>query len=98
MSLPNPQSVQGRLILGALDHIDDGIIRGWAVDRLDPHTRLAMRVTIDGQLVGVIHCNLRREDLRHLQLPSLEVGFDYQVPARFRDGFAPCAGLLDPGG
>jgi GT2 family glycosyltransferase len=86
MSLPKPQSVQGRLILGALDHIDDGIIRGWAVDRLDPRTRLAMRVTIDGQLVGVIHCNLRREDLRHLQLPSLEVGFDYQVPARFRDG------------
>jgi GT2 family glycosyltransferase len=86
MSLPQPKSTQARLILGALDHIDDGIIQGWAVDRLDPRNKLAMRVTIDGHLKGVVHCDLRREDLRHLHLPSLEVGFDYQVPARFRDG------------
>jgi GT2 family glycosyltransferase len=86
MSLPKPKSAQARLILGALDHIDDGIIRGWAIDRLDPRTRLAMRVTIDGHLIGVVQCDLRREDLRHLHLPSLEVGFDYRVPMRFRDG------------
>jgi GT2 family glycosyltransferase len=86
MSLPKPKSAQARLILGALDHIDDGMLQGWAIDRLDPGAKLAMRVTIDGHLIGVVHCDLRREDLRHLHLPSLEVGFDYRVPARFRDG------------
>jgi GT2 family glycosyltransferase len=86
MSLSKPKSVQARLILGAIDHIDDGIIQGWAIDRLDPRARLAMRVTIDGHLIGVVHCDLRREDLRHLHLPSPEAGFDYRVPARFRDG------------
>ncbi len=61
MSLPKPKSAQARLILGALDHIDDGMLQGWAIDRLDPGAKLAMRVTIDGHLIGVVHCDLRRE-------------------------------------
>ena len=86
MSLPKQPSEPVQLILGTLEHIDGGTIRGWAIDRLDPRTRLTMRITIDAQLTGVMHCDLRRDDLRHLHLPSLDVGFDFSVPMRFRDG------------
>jgi GT2 family glycosyltransferase len=86
MSLPKQQITQGQLILGALDHIDGGILQGWAIDRLNPHVPLAMRVTIDGNLIGVVDCNLQRMDLGHLNLPGRAVGFDYRVPVRFRDG------------
>jgi GT2 family glycosyltransferase len=86
MSLAKQHAVPDQLILGGLDHIEHGVIRGWAVNRLDPRTPLAMRVTIDGNLIGVLACDLPRQDLGHLHLPSTAVGFDYQVPARFRDG------------
>jgi GT2 family glycosyltransferase len=86
MSLSKAQPAQGQLILGALDCIDNGIIQGWAINRLDPRKPLTMRVTIDGNLIELIDCDLPRTDLDHLHLPGKSVGFDYQVPARFRDG------------
>jgi GT2 family glycosyltransferase len=86
MALPKIKPVQGQLILGALEHIDNGVIRGWAINRLDPLKSLTMRITIDGNLIEVIDCDLPRTDLEHLHLPGREVGFNYQVPVRFRDG------------
>jgi O-antigen biosynthesis protein len=86
MSLSKQRTAHDQLIIGALDHIDNGSIRGWAIDRLNPRAKLAMRVTIDGNLIGVVDCDLPRPDLGHLHLPVGQVGFDYQVPMRFRDG------------
>ena len=83
---PKRQPTQGHLIFGLLESIDGGHITGWAIDRLNPHTPLPMRVTIDGKLVGLIECNAERHDLKHLNLPSQIVGFDYPVPGRFKDG------------
>ncbi len=86
MSLPKPVPAQAQLVIGALEHIDGGIIRGWAFDRLDPRRPLVMRVTIDGNLAGLIDCDLPRGDLDHLHLPGKAVGFEFHVPARLRDG------------
>jgi GT2 family glycosyltransferase len=75
-----------RTTLGFLDRIEEGLVAGWALDPLNPHTALVMRVLIDGIVADVITCGLNRPDVGALNLPSTKVGFEYRIPARFQDG------------
>lgn len=78
--------MQGQLILGRLEHIENGVIQGWAIDRLDPQIPLKLRLAIDGKPEAVIACDIERPDLAHLHLPARAVGFHYPIPPCFHDG------------
>jgi GT2 family glycosyltransferase len=84
--LLEPVTRISHLILGQLETIESGAIRGWAIDRLNPLLPLQLRVTIDGQLEAVIDCNIARPDLAALNLPTGAAGFAYRIPPRFQDG------------
>jgi len=86
LALQNPSRAQTQLILGRLEHIENGAIQGWAIDRLNPQIPLQLRLSIDGNLAAVLDCNIERPDLAALNLPSHAAGFDFRIPRRFHDG------------
>jgi GT2 family glycosyltransferase len=73
-------------LLAFLDRMDGAAIEGWALDREAPREKLKLRVMIDGVIVDVVTCNLPREDVAPLKLPSNRVGFCYVIPSGFQDG------------
>ncbi len=88
-----PEGCIAYMILGQLETIENGGIKGWAIDRLNPQIPLKLRVAIDGCLDAVVDCEVERQDLSHLSLPSRRIGFDYRIPARFHDGIRHVLGL-----
>jgi len=75
-----------KALLAFLDRMDGAAIEGWALDREAPRERLKLRVMIDGVIVDVVTCNLLREDVAPLKLPTNRVGFCYVIPISFQDG------------
>ncbi len=73
-------------IVGLLDMMNDTSISGWAIDTSAPHQPFQLRVSIDDVVTGVIGCGLPRNDVGALNLPSANVGFIYEIPARYQDG------------
>jgi hypothetical protein len=82
--LLEPVTRISHLILGQLETIESGAIRGWAIDRLNPLLPLQLRVTIDGQLEAVIDCNIARPPA----LPAL--------PIESRHGSRTASGMSSP--
>jgi GT2 family glycosyltransferase len=75
-----------RTILGFLDRIEADHVAGWALDPINPREPLIMRVIIDGHVVDTMTCNIDRQDVATLNLPSNKVGFEYAIQRRFQDG------------
>ncbi len=73
-------------ILGYIDKVDEAVIEGWALNMNAPDEKLKMRVLIDGVVSDVLTCNLTREDVASLNVPSHAVGFNYAIPASYQDG------------
>lgn len=85
--------------IGYVDSFDDGVIRGWAIDRRKPDVHLKLAVIVNGEVIGTAECSKPREDIRSV-LGHLtgEAGFEYEVPLRFFDGKDHTLSLQYPGG
>ena len=74
-------------ISGFFDAFDEGVARGWVVDRAAPLAQLRVHVIIDGQEVAQLIADGHRADVREsLQHPTGDVGFTYEVPFHYYDG------------
>lgn len=72
-------------ILCFLDEVNASEVRGWACDVLvDEPVNLS--ISIDGQLVGSIQCNLSRPDVKKSTISKEFVGFSYKLPRHYLDG------------
>jgi O-antigen biosynthesis protein len=73
--------------LGYFDSLDNGIARGWALDRRSADVPTRLHILIDGQEVDRVTCRQSRPDVQTaLGLPVEKLGFEYQVPERYFDG------------
>jgi GT2 family glycosyltransferase len=73
-------------VVAFLDRMDGATIEGFAFNRAAPKETQKLRVMIDGVIVDVMTCQLRRDDIAHLKLPSDRVGFCYAIPNSYQDG------------
>jgi len=73
-------------IAGFMDRIDEAGCGGWVVDFAAPAAPMRLRVLIDGMIVEVISCDLKRDDVAALKLPTDRIGFYYNIPQRFWNG------------
>jgi GT2 family glycosyltransferase len=80
------KAVRAPEIAGFMDRIDEAGCGGWVVDFAAPGEPLRLRVLIDGMIAEVISCDLKRDDVAALKLPSDRIGFYYNIPPRFWNG------------
>ncbi len=73
-------------IRGKLEGASAGVLRGWAWDTAAPELRLNLQILIDGAVVGQVAADRLRKDLEHAGIGSGAHGFEYLLPAQFRDG------------
>ncbi len=73
-------------IVAFLDRMDGADVEGWAVDAAAAKEPLKLRVLIDGVVVDVINCDMRRTDVAALKLPADKIGFHYSIPPLYQDG------------
>jgi len=72
---------------GYFDAYENGIARGWAMDRRTPDRPTYLHVLIDRQEVARIACTISRPDVQaSLQSPADKLGFEFIVPPEFIDG------------
>ena len=55
-------------------------------DTAAPELRLNLQILIDGAVVGQVAADRLRKDLEHAGIGSGAHGFEYLLPAQFRDG------------
>lgn len=68
--------------IGHLDSVEDGVIRGWAVDE-DTASPAMVDVVIDGALEAQVKCNELRPDLVEAKRGTGWHGFSYVLPAKY---------------
>jgi GT2 family glycosyltransferase len=76
-----------RPMVGYIDEVAAGVVRGWAFHRTDPNTPLVLALLIDGTDAGELVCDGHRPDLRtvgaHL---TGNVGFRREIAETWLDG------------
>jgi GT2 family glycosyltransferase len=85
-------------VVGFLDPMEGGAVGGWVVDFARPAESVWVRVLIDGRVVGMLRCDLHREDARLLSLPQGRIGFFYEIPQHFHDGLRHRLSFATPAG
>jgi GT2 family glycosyltransferase len=80
-------------LIGHVDNIDRGLIRGWAVFQ---HSELhvAIRLIVDGRYVSSGTASLDRRDVE-ASFGKLEVGFELPLPLQFYDGKPHIAEIVE---
>jgi GT2 family glycosyltransferase len=73
-------------LVGFIDRIDESGLGGWVTDFSKPGIAVRVRVLIDQVIVDVIKCDMQRDDVAALKLPTGRIGFYYNIPERFHDG------------
>jgi GT2 family glycosyltransferase len=74
------------VILGSLDPMLGGEIRGWAYAKAIANVPVVLDIFIDQEFVQSIACNVERADVVAAGHPNPKVGFSAQLPARYFDG------------
>lgn len=74
------------MIMCSVDEITEAGIRGWAIDEARPDRPVVMHVLIDGEELGEIECNGKREDVGAAGFRSIHVGYAIPLPPRLVDG------------
>ncbi len=67
---------------GYLEHVDRGLIRGWAWDADDPQTPVALLISDNGVPVGRVVADAYRADLECASIGQGLHGFEFVVPDR----------------
>ena len=71
---------------GRLEAVVDGVAVGWAYDWSDPQSRVAVELSVDGQIVASAVADVPRRTLAEEGLGDGRHGFFVELPARLRDG------------
>jgi GT2 family glycosyltransferase len=69
---------------GWIDHVANGVVEGWAINRgVDP---AILFIFVDGKPVGDCVCSVDRPDLSGINMPGIKAGFSYRLPRAYLDG------------
>lgn len=82
---PRPVA-QRAVILGNLDPVLEGEVRGWAYAKDSANIPVVLDMFIDQVLLSSIACNAERLDVVAAGHPNAKVGFAIQLPSRYFDG------------
>jgi GT2 family glycosyltransferase len=81
-----PKVKQQDVILGSLDPVLDGGVRGWAYARSATEVPVVLDVFIDDEFQFSVTCDAERADVLSAGHPNPKVGLIAQVPSRYFDG------------
>lgn len=75
-----------QLIRGCIEHVHEGIIKGWVVNQTKLERPPAVDIVIDDQWICSLSCTLERPDLLAEENAKSGGGFSYPIPEDFYDG------------
>ena len=70
---------------GYIDEITATVIRGWAVNKLDPNSPIEIGIYEEDKLLKVVTTSQFREDLKDLQKGNGYHGFEFEIPGALQD-------------
>ncbi|ODN71006.1 hypothetical protein [Methylobrevis pamukkalensis] len=61
-------------------------ITGWAYDTDDPSKEIFLNITVDGEAIAKVACNIQRKELDSSDFPNTQIGFNTFVPIDYWTG------------
>lgn len=76
------------VLVGSIDGVFDGRLRGWAADKSHPSRALTLRLYVDEVPVGEVQADQHRADLAQAALGTTRCAFSLPLPQALLDGAA----------
>jgi len=69
---------------GSLERVSYHVVRGWLVNTDFPEYTATLDIHINGECIATVVCNIERTEIQEkLNLPTAQLGFEFQLPERY---------------